>query len=63
MWSHFLIFLTWKQWALLHYIVSKGMPALQITNLRFKQARKSLKFAANCGTQVRNWQLNEWPTC
>jgi hypothetical protein len=30
------MFLTWKQWALLHYIASQGMTALQISNLRFK---------------------------
>jgi hypothetical protein len=42
------MFLTWKKWALLHDIASQGMPALQISNLRFKQARKSLKFGANC---------------
>jgi hypothetical protein len=47
------MFLTWKQWALLHYIASQGMPALQISNLRFKHASKSLKFAANCGTQAK----------
>jgi hypothetical protein len=47
------MFLTGKQWALLHYIASQGMPALQISDLRFKQARKSLKFGANCGTQAR----------
>jgi hypothetical protein len=46
------MFLTWKQWALLHYFASQGMPAVQISNLRFKQARKSLKFGANCGTQA-----------
>jgi hypothetical protein len=28
------------------------MPALQISDLQFKQASKSLKFGANCGTQV-----------
>jgi hypothetical protein len=45
------MFLTWKQWHPLHYIASQGMPALQISNLRFKQARKSPKFGANSGTQ------------
>jgi hypothetical protein len=49
------MFLTGKQWALLHDIASQGMPALQISDLRFKQARKSLKFGANCGTQARLW--------
>jgi hypothetical protein len=46
------MFLTRKQWALLHHIASQGMPALQISDLRFKQARKSLKFGTNCGTQA-----------
>jgi hypothetical protein len=46
------MFLTRKQWALLHYIASQGMPAMQISDLRFKQARKSLKFGTNCGTQA-----------
>jgi hypothetical protein len=46
------MFLTRKQWALLHDIASQGMPALQISDLRFKQTRKSLKFSANCGTQL-----------
>jgi hypothetical protein len=46
------MFLTWKQWAPLHDIASQGMPALQISDLRFKQARKSLKFGTNCGTQA-----------
>jgi hypothetical protein len=44
------MFLTWKQWALLHDIASQGMPALQISDLWFKQTRKSLKFGANCET-------------
>jgi hypothetical protein len=42
-----------EKWALLHDIASQGMPALQISDLRFKQARKSLKFGANCGTQAK----------
>jgi hypothetical protein len=30
------MFLTRKQWALLHDIASQGMPALQINDLRLK---------------------------
>jgi hypothetical protein len=46
------MFLTRKRRALLHDIAAQRMPALRTTDSRFKQARKSLKFGANYGTQA-----------